>query len=272
MTTTSRRGQPKSKFLSAFSMCSRTHLEGNRVKRWIWMISWSCLAVGVAVSLRAPRPAGATAIGPAYAALNADPPPGSSAEAKEPGEGVLNFEVEPDDVEIYLDNHYLGKAGELRGRALRGIRAGNRLVELRRGAERTFLQVVVPINETKIIRVAPVAAPASAPVPARSTATQPITLAACRARFDAWAATQSPETKISLSDIDRAIGEGCSDLMFHFDDEAFEKSQRAYKRELDKCTEKVGAWLEAHGMPRDTKMPLKDMQAIFRQVCPHLKL
>ena len=125
------------------------------MKRWIWMISWSCLAVAVALSLGAPRPAGSTAIGAAYAALDADPSPPSSAGAKEPGEGMLSFEVEPDDVEIYLDDHYLGKAGELRGRALQGILAGNRLLELRLGRERTFLQVRVPVNGTKIIRLGP---------------------------------------------------------------------------------------------------------------------
>jgi len=155
VSTTSSRGHPKSKFLSVFSMYSRTHLEGNRVKRWIWMISWLCLAVGVALGLGAPRPAWGTAVGPAYAALNADPSPPSSAGAKEPGEGALSFEVEPDNVEIYLDDHYLGKAGELRGRALQGILAGNRLLELRLGRERTFLQIVVPVNGTKIIRLGP---------------------------------------------------------------------------------------------------------------------
>jgi hypothetical protein len=68
--------------------------------------------------------------------------------------------VEPDDVEIYLDEHYLGRAGELRGRTVEGILAGNRLLELRLGGERTFLQVVVPVNGTRTIRVN-LAAPAS---------------------------------------------------------------------------------------------------------------
>ncbi len=119
------------------------------------MISWSCLTVGVALGLGAPRPAGGTAVGTAYAALNADPSPPSSAGAKELGEGVLSFEVEPDNVEIYLDDHYLGKAGEFRGRALQGILAGSRLLELRLGRERTFLQVKVPVHGTKIIRLGP---------------------------------------------------------------------------------------------------------------------
>ncbi len=271
---TSSRGWPKRKFLSAFSTCSRRHLEGNRVKRLIWIISWSCLAVGVAVSLRAPRPAGATAIGPAYAALNADPPPGSSTEAKEPGEGVLIFEVKPDEVEIYLDDHYLGKASELRGRAQHGIRAGNRLVELRGGAERTFLQVVVPVNGTKIIRVAPVAPPAPTPAPAsaRSTATQPITAAACRARLDAWAATQSPKAEVTKSDIDRAIGEGCMDLILDQGMKDLDEALKLNRQAHAECTEKVNAWLDAHGMPRNTVMPLKDWQSIYKQVCPYLKL
>jgi len=66
---------------------------------------------------------------------------------------VLHFEVEPDEVEIYLDDQYLGRAHELRGRPVKGILAGNRLFELRWGADRTFLQVVVPVNGTKTIRL-----------------------------------------------------------------------------------------------------------------------
>jgi hypothetical protein len=61
--------------------------------------------------------------------------------------------VEPGDVEIYLDDQYLGRADELRGRPVEGIVAGNRLLELRWGADRTFLQIVVPVNGTKTIRL-----------------------------------------------------------------------------------------------------------------------
>jgi len=66
---------------------------------------------------------------------------------------MLRFDVKPDDVEIYLDEQYLGRAGELRGREVGGIIAANRLLELRRGGERTFLQVVVPVRGTRTIRL-----------------------------------------------------------------------------------------------------------------------
>ncbi len=56
-------------------------------------------------------------------------------------------------MEIYLGEQYLGRAGELRGREVGGILAGNRLLELRRGGERTFLQVLVPVKGTRIIRL-----------------------------------------------------------------------------------------------------------------------
>jgi hypothetical protein len=68
-------------------------------------------------------------------------------------EAALRFEVEPSDVEIYLDDQYLGRADELRGRPIEGVVAGNRLLELRRGADRTFLQIVVPPDGAKTIRV-----------------------------------------------------------------------------------------------------------------------
>ena len=95
----------------------------------------------------------ANAIGPVLTALVADSSPLSTARAQELGEGAFRFEVEPDDVEIYLDEHYLGRAGELRGRTVEGILTGNRLLELRWGGERTFLQVVVPVNGTRTIRL-----------------------------------------------------------------------------------------------------------------------
>ena len=123
------------------------------MKRQIWVISWSCLALGVALSLWIHPAAWGEAVRQASTPRVTVPSLLSSDGAKEPGEGVLSFEVEPDDVEIYLDDHYLGRAGELRGRTLEGILAGNRLLELRLGGERTFLQVVVPVNGTKIIRL-----------------------------------------------------------------------------------------------------------------------
>jgi hypothetical protein len=90
----------------------------------------------------------------------ADQEPRSPRGGPDHREGALRFEVEPGDVEIYLDDQYLGRAGELLGRPIEGVVAGNRLLELRRGADRTFLQIVVPPDGTKTIRVnlaAPVA-------------------------------------------------------------------------------------------------------------------
>ena len=126
---------------------------GRRVKCCLWKVPLSCLAPGIALSLLIDPASWGEAVRQDSTSRITDPSPPSSAGAKEPGEGVLSFEVEPDDVEIYLDDHYLGRAGELRGRALQGILAGNRLLELRLGRERTFLQVVVLVNGTKIIRL-----------------------------------------------------------------------------------------------------------------------
>ena len=123
------------------------------MKRRIWMISWSCLALGVALSFWIHPAAWGEAVRQDSSLRITDASPPSSAGAKEPGEGVLSFEVEPDDVEIYLDEHYLGQAGELRKRELTGIIAGNRLLEFKWRGERTFLQVVVPVNGTRTIRV-----------------------------------------------------------------------------------------------------------------------
>ena len=118
------------------------------------------LVPGVALILCAPPRAVAKAVGSVLTVPVADPSPPSTARPHELGEGAFRFEVEPDDVEIYLDEHYLGRAGEVRGRTVEGILAGNRLLELRWRGERTFLQVVVPVNATRTIRVN-LAAPAS---------------------------------------------------------------------------------------------------------------
>jgi hypothetical protein len=123
------------------------------VKRWLWMILAAWFALGVALNFRIARPAGPKTVSLVSQAAAVDRAPPSSAGAKEPGEGVLSFDVEPDDVEIYLDDHYLGRADELRGRSIEGILSGNRLVELRLGVERTFLQIVVPVHGTRTIQV-----------------------------------------------------------------------------------------------------------------------
>jgi hypothetical protein len=116
-----------------------------------WMMLGASFAIGISLSLWANR---AEAVGGFVDSwLAADQEPRSPDERQQPGEGVLHFEVEPDEVEIYLDDQYLGRAHELRGRPVKGILAGNRLFELRWGADRTFLQVVVPVNGTKTIRL-----------------------------------------------------------------------------------------------------------------------
>ena len=123
------------------------------MNRWLWKNAWACFVLVVLLNLLAPRPSEVSTTASASAEPAADPSPRSAARPPAPDEGALRFEVEPDDVEIYLDEHYLGRAGELRGRAVEGILAGNRLLELRRGGERTFLQVVIPLNGTRTIRV-----------------------------------------------------------------------------------------------------------------------
>ena len=123
------------------------------MKRGIVMLSWACLALCVALGLGIPQPAWGKAIRLVSREPVAEPAPPSPVRPQVLGEGALRFEVEPGDVEIYLDEQYLGRAGELRGRLVEGILAGNRLLELRRGGERTFLQVVVPLNGTRTIRV-----------------------------------------------------------------------------------------------------------------------
>jgi len=42
---------------------------------------------------------------------------------------------------------------------------------------------------------------------------KPISAAACSARFDAWASTLPKGAKVNRWDVDRAIGDGCSELM-----------------------------------------------------------
>ncbi len=123
------------------------------MNRWLWKTAWACLVLGVLLNLWAARSPEVRVTATASAAPAADASPPSAARPHELDEGALRFEVEPDDVEMYLDEHYLGRAGELRGRTMEGILAGNRLLELRRGGERTFLQVVVPLNGTRTIRV-----------------------------------------------------------------------------------------------------------------------
>ncbi len=118
---------------------------------WTTFPAW--VALGNVLNLWSDRPVQGKAVHVVPTTRLADQASPSSSSPEELGEGAFRFEVEPDDVEIYLDEHYLGRAGELRGRAVGGILPGNRLLELRLGGERTFLQVVVPVNETRTIRL-----------------------------------------------------------------------------------------------------------------------
>ena len=116
-----------------------------------WMMLGATFAIGITLSLWTFR---ADAVGGfVVSRLAADPEPRSPGDRQQLGEGVLHFEVEPDEVEVYLDDQYLGRAHELRGRPITGILAGIRLLELRWGADRTFLQIVVPVSGTKTIRL-----------------------------------------------------------------------------------------------------------------------
>lgn len=123
------------------------------MKRRLLRISEVALAVVVAQCLWTVWPAKVGAVGLDGVVAVGDLPAATSAKPQELGEGRLRFEVEPDDVEIYLDERYLGRAGELRGREVEGILAGSRLVDLRWGGERTFLEVVVPVGGTRTIRL-----------------------------------------------------------------------------------------------------------------------
>jgi len=126
-------------------------LAGKRMARRPWMILMASFAIGITLSLWTIR---ADAVGGFVMSwLAADQEPRSPGERQQSGEGVLYFEGEPDEVEVYLDDQYVGRAHELRGRAITGILAGIRLLELRWGADRTFLQIVVPLNGTKTIRL-----------------------------------------------------------------------------------------------------------------------
>ena len=124
------------------------------MKRERMNLTRPCLPILVVLSVPMVFPAEAVALRPVPllpVADSASPFPPTPSPAH--GAGVIRFEVEPDEVEVYLDEQYLGRANELRGRALEGVVAGNRLLELRSGGERTFLHVVVPQNGTRTIRL-----------------------------------------------------------------------------------------------------------------------
>lgn len=123
------------------------------MKRWLLKISAVTLVCVALLCLGTARPAKVVAAPLDGAVATGDQAPAPSARPPELGTGRLRFEVEPDDVEIYLDERYLGKASELRGREVEGILAGSRLVTLQWSGERTFLEVVVPVGGTRTIRV-----------------------------------------------------------------------------------------------------------------------
>lgn len=121
--------------------------------RWRFRIAAVVLALVAALGLWMARPAGVRAALLDEAVAAGDEASSPSAGLQMRVAGGLRFEVEPDDVEIYLDERYLGRAGELRGREVEGVRAGNRLVDLRWGGERTFLEVLVPSTGTRTVRL-----------------------------------------------------------------------------------------------------------------------
>ena len=116
-----------------------------------WMMFGATFAIGITLRLWTIR--GDAIGGFVMSWPAADQESRSQVDRQQPGEGVLHFEVEPDEVEVFLDDQYLGRAHELRGRPVKGILAGNRLLELRWGADRTFLQVIVPVSGSKTIRL-----------------------------------------------------------------------------------------------------------------------
>src|SRR3989304_8574708 len=113
-------------------MLDRAIPTGKRVARRPWMILMASFPIGIPPSLWTIR---ADAVGGFVMSwLAADQEPRSPSDRQQPGEGVLHFEVEPDEVEIYLDDQYLGRAPELRGRPITGILAGTGLWGLAGGA------------------------------------------------------------------------------------------------------------------------------------------
>ena len=61
-------------------------------------------------------------------------------------------------------------------------------------------------------------------------ASKPISAAACSARFDAWAATLPKGTKVNRWDVDRAIGDGCSEIMISRMQKGLDASDKCLER------------------------------------------
>jgi len=118
--------------------------------RRVWRVVGACLALWAAMADARPLRAEAARHGllsPATESQRLAP------DRQGPEEGAIRFDVEPADVEIYLEDLFLGMAGELRGRPVEGLASGSRLVELRWRGERTFLQVIIPSKGTATVRL-----------------------------------------------------------------------------------------------------------------------
>jgi hypothetical protein len=71
-----------------------------------------------------------------------------------PGDGALNVQVSPHDARITLDGQYIGEAGEVARIAEIPVALGRHLLDIRVGAERTFMDVVVWPGRTTPVRLA----------------------------------------------------------------------------------------------------------------------
>lgn len=125
------------------------------------------------VVILAPYPAGVTypTTPPPPAPVAPPPPVQPPAERAPPpppaavrGTGSVQFDVTPFETEIYLDDRYLGRAGEVD--VVPRIGAGRHLVELRTPAQRIFIGAKVEPGQITLIQE-------SAAVPSGPTPSQP---------------------------------------------------------------------------------------------------
>lgn len=71
-----------------------------------------------------------------------------------PGDGSVNLQVSPPEARISLDGQFIGEAHEVARIAEIPVAAGRHLLEIRVGAERTFMNVVVSPGRTTPVRLA----------------------------------------------------------------------------------------------------------------------
>jgi len=81
------------------------------------------------------------------------PMPERSSPQQPPGDGSVNLQVSPPEAKVVLDGRYIGEAHEVARIAEIPVAAGRHLLEIRVGAERTFMDVVVSPGRTTPVRL-----------------------------------------------------------------------------------------------------------------------